>query len=265
MKITGWDPTTGDLTYTYTLNTNDPTHGDPGTDTKIDETFPITATDKDGDTDTGDLEIGIVDDVPTAKNDSISIGSANNHTSTALENVEGNDVFGADGKIAGGGVVGVIAGSSGASSMAGVGTDIQGQYGKLHLNADGSYTYTRDNGDPLTAADKFTYTIKDGDGDSSTAVLTIDIKDSDVHILDLTPKADAAMSRWTRTISPRPVPARASRPAATARIRPPRAVISRSVRRMGCRPSPSTAPTRSSTTASSPRPASPPPSATRSM
>ena len=182
LKITGWDPATGDLTYTYTLTTNDPTHGSQGNDVKLDESFPVTATDKDGDSDTGDLEIGIVDDVPTAKNDTISIGTAVTHTSTVGENVENNDIFGADGKVAGGGVVGVIAGDSGAASSTGVGTKIHGAHGTLELNADGSYTYTRDDGKPLTADDTFTYTIKDGDGDTSTAVLTIKIDDNPVIV-----------------------------------------------------------------------------------
>ena len=40
LEITGWDPTTGDLTYTYTLTKNDPNHPNQGVDSKLDETFP---------------------------------------------------------------------------------------------------------------------------------------------------------------------------------------------------------------------------------
>mgnify|MGYP002142527196 CR=1 FL=1 len=56
-------------------------------------------------------------------------------------------------------------------------------HGNLVLNADGSYTYTLNNGDPAvnalnngqTLTDSYTYTITDADGDTSTATLTITI------------------------------------------------------------------------------------------
>jgi VCBS repeat-containing protein len=56
-------------------------------------------------------------------------------------------------------------------------------YGSLILNANGSYTYTLNNGLPATQAlaqgqvvtDAYTYTITDADGDTSTATITITI------------------------------------------------------------------------------------------
>ncbi len=44
---------------------------------------------------------------------------------------------------------------------------MNGQYGKLTINEDGSYSYARNAGTPGNVSDVFTYTIKDGDGDTS--------------------------------------------------------------------------------------------------
>ena len=71
-----------------------------------------------------------------------------------------------------------------------VGGSTAGAYGTLVLNADGSYTYTLNNGlaavqgldsnDTLTEV--FTYTLRDGDGDTSTATLKIIINGADDKI-----------------------------------------------------------------------------------
>jgi len=179
-----WDKANNELDYTYTLKDNDPNHTTQGNDIIPGEDFKVVVTDTDGDKSTGDINISIVDDVPTANDDAVSLKSGQSvYTSTLATNVEGNDVFGADGK-AGGGVVGVHAGSDDKNGTTGVATDIQGQYGTLHLNADGSYTYTRLDNSPITGTiqDKFTYTIKDGDGDLDSAVLTINLSDNPVII-----------------------------------------------------------------------------------
>ncbi|TIO99526.1 MAG: hypothetical protein E5X76_32955, partial [Mesorhizobium sp.] len=119
----------------------------------------------------GNLVINIVDDVPTAHADTDSV-AANQFSAeggnvlTAVGTtspVTGVDVLGADGAT----VVGVVAGTTAGGEDANVGTVIQGTYGKLTLNADGSYNYTRDAGSQGGHNDVFTYTIKDGDGDLS--------------------------------------------------------------------------------------------------
>jgi VCBS repeat-containing protein len=78
-------------------------------------------------------------------------------------------------------VQGVAAGSAASLLSTGVGTPIVGIYGTLTLAADGTYTYSLNNGDPDTNAlaqgafanDLFTYTMRDAAGETSTATLTI--------------------------------------------------------------------------------------------
>ena len=68
-------------------------------------------------------------------------------------------------------------------SAGNVGMAIAGMYGALTLNADGSWTYGLDNGDPDTNAlargesvsDVFSYTVADGNGGFATTNLTIDV------------------------------------------------------------------------------------------
>jgi VCBS repeat-containing protein len=182
LEVTAYDPATGKVEYTYTLIDNE-NHPAGSGENNLFEDLTVILTDKDGDLASDTLSVKIIDDVPTAKDDSVSIGNANSYISKAGDDVELNDIYGADGPAAGGGVVGVVAGAGGAASNSGIGASIQGQHGKLTLNADGSYTYTRDNGAPLQADDKFTYTIKDGDGDVTTAVLTIKIDDNPVIVV----------------------------------------------------------------------------------
>ncbi|MER9087384.1 Ig-like domain-containing protein, partial [Mesorhizobium sp. M0847] len=140
-------------------------------------------TDTDGDSaPAGNLVINIIDDVPTAHADTDSVAS-NQFTAEAgnvltavgtTSPVTGIDVLGADGAA----VVGVQAGDTNADFTGSLGVQIQGTYGKLTLNADGSYSYVRDAGSQGGHDDVFTYTIKDGDGDTSHTTLTISIGDS---------------------------------------------------------------------------------------
>ncbi|NPV19541.1 beta strand repeat-containing protein [Bradyrhizobium aeschynomenes] len=77
-------------------------------------------------------------------------------------------------------VSGVVAGTGSVTQGAGVGTSIEGAYGHLTLNADGSYTYVADKAAALAAGvnaiDTFTYTDKDPSGAvSNTATLKITV------------------------------------------------------------------------------------------
>src|SRR6185503_13161442 len=95
-------------------------------------------------------------------------------------------------KGADGAAVSQVTGFNGSiDSNAAGGFTVQGQYGKLVVQADGSYVYTRDSdGNTITLTDTFTYTLKDGDGDTDTANLVVTIKDDGCHIDNLTPKAN---------------------------------------------------------------------------
>ena len=85
-------------------------------------------------------------------------------------------------------VTGVAAGNVGSDVSGNVGTNVTGSYGILHVDANGSYTYTltspyhttpaADDG-PNTepARDVFTFTVTDGLGNTSTSTVSISIID----------------------------------------------------------------------------------------
>ncbi|MES2248006.1 MAG: VCBS domain-containing protein [Pseudomonadota bacterium] len=169
----GGVPTTGELTYTYTLDAQVP---QPNA-TESTEDIKLVVTDAGGDTATGTLTVRIVDDVPEAVNDTNAI-TEDGAPNTVGGNVKANDTLGAD-DANGVPVTGVSFGGVAGT----VGTSITTTYGRIVLNADGSYTYTLNNGDPRvqalvvgdTLTEVVTYTITDNDGDTSTATLTLTI------------------------------------------------------------------------------------------
>ena len=65
LTITGYNPNTGEVSYTYTINTNTLDHGfaNDGKNSIFDN-VPVTVTDVDGDSASGTLSIQTVDDVP---------------------------------------------------------------------------------------------------------------------------------------------------------------------------------------------------------
>src|SRR5690606_11560637 len=87
-----------------------------------------------------------------------------------------NDAKGADGAR----VTGIQhADDASVTSVPGTGNlVIDGEYGKLTIHSDGSYSYQRNPGTEGGVEDVFEYTITDGDGDTSSASLTISIADS---------------------------------------------------------------------------------------
>lgn len=171
--VTGFDTTTGVLTYTYTLVGNQQHPAGDGTNT-LGESLTVTAVDSNGTTATGSLDVVIQDDVPTAVGDAQAVTATEQLTSVS-GNVLANDTQGAD-AVAGGGVA--------------AGTYV-GTYGTLVLAADGSYTYTLNAAgaafDALyggrSASDTFTYTLSDSDGDSSTATLTLNLTNLDDPVI----------------------------------------------------------------------------------
>jgi VCBS repeat-containing protein len=184
LVVTGYsfDPATGEgaVTYVYTLvdNTLD------GDGTTIG--FDLVITDADGDAASDTLEIAIVDDAPTARDDSDSVTedgatTADGNVLTGLGGGDANATDGvADTQGADGAAVTAVTGGT-------IGAAFATSYGTLTLNGDGSYNYVLDNaaqavqglsaGETLT--DSVTYTITDGDGDTDTATLTIVIAGAD--------------------------------------------------------------------------------------
>jgi VCBS repeat-containing protein len=174
--VTGYNPATGVVSYSYTLvdNENHPTGNGANS---LTENFNVVATDTDGSTASGQINVNIIDDLPTAKADTGSVAEGG----TVNISVLGNDVTGADGAAAGGAVVGVRAGSNTATSaIGGLNSNINGAYGYLTLDAAGNAIYhsNPNSVSPPGATDTFTYTIRDGDGDESTTTITINVADS---------------------------------------------------------------------------------------
>ncbi|MFC0220456.1 VCBS domain-containing protein, partial [Pseudochelatococcus lubricantis] len=198
LTVTAYDPVTGKVTYSYTL-TDDQTHaagqGDNSTTGPLFDDLDVVLTDYDNQPASGTLSVKIVDDVPDAKNDTDTVkAGTQSETGNVITGVGtnegpgglGTDVKGADGAT----VTQIESATGGTKAVSTTGTtEIDGQYGKLKIAADGSYTYTRDAGTPGNVDDVFTYTLKDGDGDADTAKLTIKIENGTPTITDLTPKA----------------------------------------------------------------------------
>ncbi|MBL0507784.1 retention module-containing protein [Aeromonas caviae] len=179
LTITGYNPATGLVSYSYTLNDNG-AHPTADGNNSLFEDFAVSLVDSDGDSASNTLSVQIVDDVPTAVSD-VNLTAASENNLVLNGNVITNDVQGADGAA-------VTAGT------------LSGTYGSLVLNANGTYTYTLNPNDgdfkALTGggvgSEVFTYTLTDADGDVSTATLTLTIKNDDdgVTITNLTPRGE---------------------------------------------------------------------------
>jgi VCBS repeat-containing protein len=173
LTITGFNATTGVVSYSYTLvdNENHPTGNGANS---LTENFNVVATDGDGSTASGQINVNIIDDLPTAKADTGSVVEGG----TVNVSVLGNDISGADGAAT---VVGVRAGGDTSSSaIGGLNSNINGTYGYLTLDAAGAAIYhsNPNSVSPPGATDTFTYTIRDSDGDESTTTITINVADS---------------------------------------------------------------------------------------
>ncbi|MDF0732290.1 retention module-containing protein [Pseudomonas entomophila] len=175
LTITGYNPATGVVSYSYTLLDNE---GHPTGDgaNSLSESFTVVALDTDGSSATGSLDVNIVDDVPKAEADSATVVEGG----TVSGNVLHNDQLGADQAGTSNVVVGARAGSDTSSSAIGnLNTAISGLYGTLTLDAAGNAFYHANPNAvaPPGATDVFVYTIRDTDGDESTTTITINVKD----------------------------------------------------------------------------------------
>lgn len=176
LSVTGYDPATGKLDFSYRLDRNTTEHvkSDPDTDTQISHTLVVTVTDTDGDSGSTTITVNVVDDAPTAVDDTVIGEEAQAQQGMIEGNVLKNDKTGADGLP--NAVTSVKHGDE--ESMAG--SALKGAYGELTLNADGTYTYKLDKNVDVekgtSVTETFTYTITDADGDTSEATLTITIR-----------------------------------------------------------------------------------------
>ncbi|USW94826.1 retention module-containing protein [Pseudomonas proteolytica] len=169
LTITGFDPATGVISYSYTL-TGTEAHPTAAGVNELTESFSVIASDTNNSTATSTLHISVVDDVPTAADDS-NAQVASESLLTLTGSVLGNDVQGADRVATGPVTAGTFAGT----------------YGTLQLFADGSYVYTLDKTDPQFMAlngggsgtETFTYQLNDSDGDTSTANLVLQVHNND--------------------------------------------------------------------------------------
>ncbi len=192
LAVTGYDPVTGKLDFSYTLDRNTTEHdkSDPATDTQISHDLTVTVTDTDGDSDSTTITVNVVDDVPTAHADSFTLTEAQAQAGGSGANVLNNDVFGADAP-ADKSVTSIEGGT--------LGQPVDGTYGTLTLNENGTYTYTLNAGVDVpkgsTYTEEFTYTITDKDGDTSEATLTITIKGDESTPVISVPDADDAAAK----------------------------------------------------------------------
>ncbi|WP_296261505.1 MULTISPECIES: retention module-containing protein [unclassified Pseudomonas] len=178
--VIGYNPDTGEVSYSYTLN-GAQTHNQ-GDGTVNNEQIAVHAVDSDGDTADGNINVHVTDDVPQATAD---IGYVLEGGETS-GNILANDQAGADGPSAGGLIIGVRAGSDTTSPVSGgVGTVIQGVYGTLTVDQSGhaSYMANPNSGGHGDVKDIFTYSIQDADGDTSTTTITVNVFHSDGVII----------------------------------------------------------------------------------
>ncbi|WP_279461685.1 Calx-beta domain-containing protein [Aeromonas veronii] len=133
----------------------------------------------------------VVTEIRTAENAASSyelvvrIVAGNGYELPSTEgNVLTNDVIGADSDLT---VVGAATGDqTGSGTTGSIGVIINGIYGTLIIDANGSYTYkvtANASAIPAGATETFTYTMQDADGDQSSALLTINVNTVNVNAL----------------------------------------------------------------------------------
>ncbi|MCP4596116.1 VCBS domain-containing protein, partial [Neptuniibacter sp.] len=194
ITITGYDSSTGETNYEYTLLSAPLDHSSG----PILDAFIITTTDVNTRTASDVLDISIDDSVPDAQPDSNDIEETSESglvTGNLITGPNTPDILSMDGEHE---VVGLASGYTMATlnDPTTLDTQVVGTYGTLQVQADGSYTYVLDQSnavvnslqDGMTLLDSFTYTITDDDG--SLDYTTVDIT---VIGIDIPPTADLSI------------------------------------------------------------------------
>nr|WP_240549187.1 DUF5801 repeats-in-toxin domain-containing protein [Halomonas antri] len=162
----------GEYNWTYTLDgaTDDHETQGPNVD-GVTDSFELVVTDSDGDKASDSLVIDIVDDVPTASDQSAGAVEEDGATTTLSGNLfsDQHASFGADG--------------AGSVTWSGAAIESLANYGTLSLDANGNWSFTLNNslaavqelgdGDKLSFKLEFTVTDKDGDSDDGSLTIAI--------------------------------------------------------------------------------------------
>ncbi|MBP6018350.1 MAG: cadherin-like domain-containing protein [Burkholderiaceae bacterium] len=190
LTITGYDSSTGKVSFSYDISQNTTAHtgGDPASLDTVRENIQITVVDSNGDTRVGTVVAGVVDDAPTASDETgisldeggVTVGYdvGTSAWSTGSQNLLDNDTQGADGAR-----IHEITYTDNTGASVTVAIDDGGsktvatQYGELTVYSNGNWTYTsvssadhdKAMNNDTTLSDDFNYTLIDGDGDISNA------------------------------------------------------------------------------------------------
>ncbi|HEY0197391.1 MAG TPA: VCBS domain-containing protein, partial [Rhodanobacter sp.] len=182
----GVDPATGK--WTYTLDNSLAATQALNEGQTVPLQFTVQVGDGHGGTATQTIDVTItgtndspVADVDTGAVTESGVKNGGNTPEPGIATASGN-VLGNDSDVDAGDTLHVSDVSFGGAAGT-VGTALVGTYGSLVLNADGTYSYTLDNGDPdtqalkqgATATEVFTYTAIDAHGATSTSTLTITV------------------------------------------------------------------------------------------
>ncbi|MGB0682588.1 MAG: Ig-like domain-containing protein, partial [Magnetovibrionaceae bacterium] len=166
----------GQYSYTFEMKGNVDHIGDD----RIDLPVGITVTDSDGDSVSGQFNLGIIDDQPAAADEGlveVEEGSNTVGSEAGGTNLLANDTLGADG---GEIVTFDYVDSDGNEMTAFAGETVETDHGSLTVNSDGTWSFTAnpnvDHGDG-DVFDGFTYTVEDADGDVAQARQDIQITD----------------------------------------------------------------------------------------
>ncbi|MBA6414367.1 hypothetical protein H2508_14730 [Parahaliea sp. F7430] len=171
----------GSFVYTLTSPVTGATGNDGSNIVSGAESFVYVVTDSLGNTATGTITINVADDVPTAT-DNVNSVAAGSYAAVSGNVITDDDGQGADVLGADGASVTAVSGTTVSGSGSTYDFVVEGSYGVLELNSDGSYQYTRNAGTPGNVSDVFSYTLTDADGDADSATLTINIGNAGVEV-----------------------------------------------------------------------------------
>ncbi|MDO6788789.1 VCBS domain-containing protein, partial [Cobetia marina] len=182
LTVTGYDADTGTVSYRYVEDGTAADHS--GGDDSVVDSFTVVVTDVTGATATDSLDVTVLDTAPVANDDTYTIREDDTSpdgepviSTNVITSVlgRGQDELGAD-AVTITKLDGILLADNGGS------VTVDGSYGSLTLNTDGSFSYDLDDvrAQALGAGDlvkeEFEYTILDADGDSDTAVITINVQ-----------------------------------------------------------------------------------------